>query len=161
MFRKPLYVPFCGGKNNRVLQTFPVRNPLTDARILQSTDRIRCEPGILHASNPPPCLNRGVLNQKRPPNRLLVREFYVHNSFHPNTPCATKQMLHAGYHGPIVDFGLPHRNLGVVVGERLFFSPLIHLLYIWYPPPQKPMLLGCLALLVLVVIENETNIFLF
>ena len=42
-----------------------------------------------------------------------------------------------------------------------FFSPLIHLLYIWYPPPQKPMLLGCLALLVLVVIENETNIFLF
>ena len=69
-------------------------------------------------------------------------------------------MLQAGYHGPIVDFGLPHRNLGVVVGER-FFSPLIHLLYIWYPPPQKPMLLGCLALLVLVVIENETNIFLF
>ena len=122
MFRKPLYVPLCGGKNNRVLQTFPERNPLTDARILQSTDRIRCEPGILHASNPPPCLNRGVLNQKRPPNRLLVREFYVHNSFHPNTPCATKQMLQAGYHGPIVDFGLPHRNLGVVVGERFFFA---------------------------------------
>ena len=161
MFRKPLYVPFCGGKNNRFLQTFPERNPLTDARILQSTDRIRCEPGILHASNPPPCLNRGVLNQKRPPNRLLVRKFYVHNSFHPNTPCATKQMLHAGYHGPIVDFGLPHRNLGVVVGERFFFavdpSPLI----IYGTRLPKPMLLGCLALLVLVVIENETNIFLF
>ena len=139
MFGKSIYVALCTGKSNWVLQIFPETNPLADARNLQSTAGICCEPGILHASNPPPCLNRGVLSQKKTPNRLLFRDFPPKHGM--------RSQANSGYHGPIVDLRLPHRNLAqltqcAVVGEH-------HLLFDFdpsrgTPTPQKPILLDCL-----------------